>query len=522
MKIVTAAQMSALEHAAEAQGVSLDGLMENAGRAVAEAARRELGPQVIGARVLALIGPGNNGADGLVAARHLARWGAAVTAYIITRRPDPDPKQELAQRAGVNIQWAGQDPGLPLLERRLGQCRLVIDAVLGTGRSRPLEGVVKDILGRLDARRRSPSRPFLLALDLPTGLNADTGQMDPACPAADLTLALGFPKVGLLAFPGAAKVGRLQVADIGLPPGLPGEQEILLEMLTDGWASGALPARPLNSHKGAYGHVLAVAGSRNYVGAAVLASQAAARTGAGLVTLAAPERVDAIAAAKLTEVIHLPLPEDSDGRIHADAAASLQGQARRFNARLVGCGLGVSEGTARFVENLLLDRQGETLPTVVDADGLNNLARLPNWRQRITRPLVLTPHPGEMSTLTGLPTPHIQADRVKVARQWAAQWNAVLVLKGAHTVVADPGGLVRVSPFANPGLASGGTGDVLTGVIAALLAQGLGPFDAACLGVHLHGLAGELVRRELGDTGTLATDLVERLPLVIHRLRCPG
>ncbi|HLF03817.1 MAG TPA: NAD(P)H-hydrate dehydratase [Dehalococcoidia bacterium] len=519
MKIVTAAQMSSLERAAQRRGVSLDGLMEQAGLAVAQAARRELG-QVAGARVLALIGPGNNGADGLVAARHLARWGAQVTAYIVTRRPDPDPKQALARQYGVEVAWAAQDPGLAGLDRMLApNCRLVIDAVLGTGRSRPLDGVVREVLARLEAMRSMPQRPLVLALDLPSGLNADTGQVDPACPTADLTMALGFPKVGLLTFPGASRVGRLEVADIGLPPGLEEEDEIALELLTDSWASRSLPARPLNSHKGTFGHVLAVAGSRNYVGAACLACQAAVRAGAGLVTLAAPESVDAIAAGKLTEVIHLPLPEDQEGRIHPDAAPLIRDQISRYTTLLVGCGLGWSKGTTQFIDRLLLADPPLTLPTVVDADGLNNLARLPDWWRRLGGPTVLTPHPGEMATLTRLPTLEVQQDRVAVARQWAARWNVVVALKGAHTAVAEPGGLVRLAPFANPGLASGGTGDVLTGVIAALLAQGMIAHDAASLGVYLHGLAAEAVGRRLGDTGAIASDLLEELPRTIHRLR---
>ncbi len=522
MKIVTAAQMAALERAAQRRGVSADALMEQAGLAVAQAARRELGP-VAGARVVVLVGPGNNGADGLVAARHLSRWGAQVTAYVVTRRPDPDPKQALARQFGVMVQWAAQDPGLAALDRLLGPgCRLVIDAVLGTGRSRPLEGAMREVMSRLEARRGDPRRPLVLALDLPTGLDADTGQADPACPAADVTVSLGFPKAGLLTFPGAAQVGRLEVADIGLPAGMEEEAEIPLELLTRPWASSALPQRPLNSHKGTFGHVLAVVGSRNYVGAAYLACQAAIRSGAGLVTLAAPESTDAIAAVKLTEVIHLPLPEDREGCVHPDAAPLLREQISRYTVLLTGCGLGCTDGTAQFIQRLLLAGPPLALPTVVDADGLNNLARLPQWWQRLGGPVVLTPHPGEMATLTGLTTAQVQQDRVAVARQWAARWNVVLVLKGAHTVIAQPDGLVRVSPFANPGLASGGTGDVLTGVIAALLAQGLPAAGAACLGVYVHGLAAEAVTRRLGDTGAIASDLLEELPRAILSLRRPA
>jgi NAD(P)H-hydrate epimerase len=359
----------------------------------------------------------------------------------------------------------------------------------------------------------------ILALDLPTGLNADTGKVDPACLTADVTVALGFPKVGLVTFPGAERVGQMVVADIGLPASMAEEEGIDLELLTPAWVSQHLPSRPLNSHKGTFGHVLVVAGSRTYVGAAYLASQSAVRAGAGLVTLATPQSVYPIAATKLTEVIHLPLPEDDEGRIHPDGAQLIQDNLSRYNCLVVGCGMGWSDGTTAFLQRLLLSGPQLPVPMVIDADGLNNLSRLPNWWQRLGGPAVLTPHPGEMATLTGVSTQEIQEDRVTAARQWATKWNVTVVLKGAHTVIAEPGGLVHVSPFANPGLASGGTGDVLTGIIGGLMAQGLSPYLAACCGVYLHGWAGVSVIKQKGNTGTVASDLIEVLPETINWVR---
>ena len=612
-KVVTAAQMIALEQASERSGTSTDTLMEQAGLAVAAVARERLGRQprgFAGADILVLVGPGNNGADGLVAARHLRRWGAEVTAYLVARRPDPalesklkpepgpepnpnpnpdsnqnlnpDPRSKLesARRYGVSILAADEDHGLAALDHRLRRSRLVIDAVLGTGRSRPLTGLVREVMLRLQALRLNSgksesNRPLVLALDLPTGLDADTGAVDSACPAADVTLALGFPKAGLLAFPGVEHVGELLTLDIGLPPGL-GEADIPLELLTPDWVGRCLPERPLNSHKGTFGHLLVVAGSRNYVGAACLVSLAAARTGAGLVTLAAPESVYPIAAAQLTEIIHLPLPEDDSGRLHPDAAGTVRELLPRYSCLAVGSGMGWSAGTTAFLERLLLDEPPSStsgaastasltaaaaesprstqvaaqvtaqvaIPTVIDADGLNNLSRLPNWWQRRSGPLALTPHPGEMATLTGQTTAAVQQDRVAAARRWAAFWQAVVVLKGACTAIANPGraapdgfeperagpnrgepdlaaleGLVRLSPFANPGLASGGTGDVLTGIIGGLLAQGLSPFDAASCGVYLHGLAAETLTARRGNAGILASDLIDCLPQTIMQIR---
>ena len=518
MKIVTAAQMAALEQASERRGVDTDTLMEAAGLRVAESAREEWAG-VAGAPVLVLVGPGNNGADGLVAARHLRRWGAEVTTYVVAERPELDPKMGLARSYGVDVLRSADDPGLQELRRSLSRCRLVIDAVLGTGRARPLEGTVKEALSCLKARRLGTTPPLLLALDLPTGLDSDTGEVDPACPRADLTVALGLPKLGLLSFPGADHVGRLKVVDIGLPPDLEEAQGISQELLTPHWVSRRLPCRPLDSHKGTFGHALVVAGSRNYVGAAFLACQSAVRVGAGLVTLATPQSVYSIAAGKLTEVIHLPLPEDPEGRVHPDAAKLIRPVLDRYTCLLVGCGMGWSSGTGEFLEHLLLVEPRPGLPLVVDADGLNNLSRHAQWWQRLECPAVVTPHPGEMATLTGVSTLEVQRDRLETARHWASHWGVTVCLKGAYTVIAASAGPAQVSPFANPALASGGTGEVLTGIIVGLMAQGLSPADATGCGVYLHGQAAESVREELGDAGTVASDLIDRLPGTMRLLR---
>ena len=524
MKVVTAAQMAAIEQAADRSGVTLDTLMEHAGLAVAQAARDRLGG-VAGARVVILVGPGNNGADGLVVARHLRRWGAEVACCLLTQRPEHDPKLGLAREYGVQILVS---PDGDTLQRLLRRSRLVIDAVLGTGRSRPLSGPVRDAMLTLQRLRPQPGHselveepPLLLALDLPTGLNPDTGEVDPACPHFHTTLALGYPKAGLLRFPGAEHTGRLRVLDIGIPPGLPEERAVDVEMLTPRWAASQLPQRPLDSHKGTYGHALVVAGSRHYVGAAWLASQASVRTGAGLTTLASPEGVYPIAAAKGAEAIHLPLPQDDAGRIHPSAAAVIRQSERRFTSVLAGCGMGWSEGTAEFLQRLLHESQDRLagVPILIDADGLNNLSAIENWPSQVNGPLVLTPHPGEMSTLTGIPVGHIQADREGIAREWAGRWGATLVLKGAHTVIASPGEPILIAPFANPGLATGGTGDVLSGVIVSLLAQGLPPPVAAAAGVYLHAAAGQSVTNRIGQTGLAASDLLDALPPVIAALR---
>ncbi len=511
--------MLSLEQESDRRGVSADTLMETAGLAVAQYVRQRLGGAAA-ARVVILVGPGNNGADGLVAGRRLRSWGADVTACLLTRRPEVDPKLESARDHGVVVLDLASSEGMAAYDRILARGHVVIDAILGTGRSRPLEGVVREALLRVAEVRRGNRGPLLLALDLPTGLDADSGMVDAATPAMDATLALGFPKCGLLAFPGAGRVGELVTLGIGLPDGL-GQGDIGLELLTREWVASQLPPRPLDSHKGTYGHLLVVAGSRNYVGAACLVARAAHRAGAGLVTLATPRSVYPIVAAQLTETIHLPLPEGEDGHLHPDAAPVVREALHRYDAMAVGSGMGQSQGVAHFMERLLLAGDKPNLPVLVDADGLNCLARLGKWWRQPRGPLVLTPHPGEMATLTGMSTAEVQRDRVGIAREWAAQWNATVVLKGAFTAIAEPAAnaageqnesLVRLSPFANPGLASGGTGDVLTGIIGSLLAQGMDPFDAASCGVYLHGLAAESVTTQRGVVGLLASEVADAVP----------
>ena len=515
MKIVTAVQMRAIEARSEESGVSTDSLMENAGLAVARVARRVVG-SIVGAKVVVLIGPGNNGGDGLVTARHLQRWGARVTAYLCRDREADDSKLTDAKDAGVRIVHASDDSHLVGLKAALGSAHLVVDAILGTGRARPISGVLESILKSISVVRAAKSDSCLLAVDLTTGLNCDTGEVDPACVAPDVTVALGYPKRGHIGFPGASFTGRLEVADIGLPSGLDGD--VRLGLMTNEWARSALPERPPDSHKGTFGKAMIVAGSRNFLGAAYLAAVAAGRVGAGLVTIAMPESLVSSVAPKAVEPTFLPLPESSAGVVSADGASAILESLDGYSALLVGCGLGQAEETRRMVEELLLS--GAHLPpTVVDADGLNTLARKPEWWERWPSRAVLTPHPGEMSRLTGGPVGHSRLDS---ALEAAARWNKTVVLKGAHTVVAHPDGTAMLSPFANPALATAGTGDVLAGAIVGLLAQGASLGDAAQLGVYLHALAGERVCGEIGNTGVLASDLLPALPRTIRDLRGGG
>jgi NAD(P)H-hydrate epimerase len=525
MKLVTVDLMRGLEGDSEAHGVTVPMLMENAGLAVAQEVWLLLGT-VADRAVLVLVGPGNNGGDGLVAARHLHDWGAKVEVYLLKPRDaENDDVYRRIVELGVPLRTAGDDPGFAALEEGLSRAEVVVDALLGTGSAsakRPIEGDLAEILRRLAAARDKPLPLQILAVDLPTGVDGDSGAADPLCVAADVTVALGHSKVGLHTLPAAGYTGRVEVVDIGIPPAL--SRDLPLELMTDAWARALLPERPPAANKGTFGKVLVVAGSINYVGAASLACSAAGRVGAGLVTLACPQTIYPIMAAKLVEPTFLPL-SDQEGFLTAEATHPvLQALSQGYKALLVGPGLGQSAYVRAFVRQLLpaLPPEGPAgvrlRAVIIDADGLNALAGADAWWEGLSVPIIVTPHPGEMSRLTGLPVADIQADRLGIALRQAARWGATVILKGAHTIVTAPDGRARISPFANPALASGGTGDVLAGAVAGLVAQALDPFDAAALGVYLHGRAAEKVRPELGEAGLLASDLLPNLPLMIKEI----
>jgi hydroxyethylthiazole kinase-like uncharacterized protein yjeF len=510
LKIVTVAEMRAIEQQAAEVGLPSEVLMENAGLAVAQHTRAWLG-SVLGRHFLVLVGPGNNGGDGLVVARHLQDWGASVAIYSPSPRADSDVNLQLCRHREVDVLDSGSS-----LDTLLASTEVVVDAFFGTGSSRPLDGAFKEALLRIEESRARNRNLKVIALDLPSGLNADTGAVDDACVAADLTVTLGYPKHGLFLFPGAGMLGRLVVADIGIPPELCGH--VTTEVITKEKVGAILPRRPPDANKGTFGRVLVCGGSVNYIGAMYLACEAALRVGAGLVTLATPKSLQSILAAKLTEATYAPLPESEPGVVAEDAIEGLRPFLANADVLLVGCGLGQSEAALAFMKSLM--RETSRLPSLVlDADALNLLAKIPQWWQKLPGDAILTPHPGEMSRLTGLSVAEVQSRRLKVARDSAMSWQKTVVLKGAGTVVAGPDGTASLSPSNNPGLASGGTGDVLAGAIAGLAAQGVSLRDAAVAGVFVHSQAGEMARQELGDAGMLASDLLPLLPATIKNIK---
>jgi hydroxyethylthiazole kinase-like uncharacterized protein yjeF len=516
VKIVTAEQMRQIDRECLRRGITTGTLMENAGMAVAEEVKACL-DGLKDRHIVCLAGGGNNGGDGLVAARYLYDWGAKVDVYLAANRPSDDANLKLVQEHGISCIAAGEDKDLKKLDGLLMNVDAIIDGLLGTGKMRPLEGVFEQTLEKA-TRAQQERGAKIIAIDLPSGMDADSGEIDPACPHADITVTLAFPKLGLFNFPGAERAGKLKIADIGIPESL--AEAITTELMTESWARTVLPRRPLNANKGTFGRVLVTAGSLNYIGAAGLACQGAQRVGAGLVTLATAASLQPILAAKLTEVTYLPLPEAQRGFISAEAGDIITRQTSQYDTLLMGCGLGQDPSTVELISSLILEKK---LPLpVLDADAINILSKIPEWWQWLTDDAILTPHPGEMARLCGLSIDEIQSDRLGITRRFAAEWHQTIVLKGAYTVITTADGRCRVSPFANPGLASAGTGDVLAGIIAGLVAQGLTPFDAASLGVYLHGRAGETVKEKIGDAGMIASDLLPVLPLAIKQLKDGG
>jgi ADP-dependent NAD(P)H-hydrate dehydratase / NAD(P)H-hydrate epimerase len=522
-KIVSTAQMREIEAAADASGLSYAQLMQNAGRAAAERAKAMLAAlAVTEPKVTVLVGPGNNGGDALVTGLLLSRETDAKVRFYLTRtRGDEDENWAAVRDSGTFVALADDDQRFRVLTNLVASAALVIDGLYGIGTKPPLRPDAAPLLRAVRAALReyrgettqydaflstpdSPPmrrgfRPRVLALDCPSGIDCDTGAADNNTIPADETITFIAAKTGLLSFPAAAYVGRLVTTGLGVPPGTSHLRAAQARLASGLEASEALPARPLDGHKGTFGRVLVVGGSEGYIGAPLLAGRAAYRVGAGLVQLAVPESHLAHAAS-FAEAVWLPL---GHGESAGAAAASAQ-------AVLIGPGLSSSDDAAAVLQAVLA--MGDALPALVlDADALNVIASGKVSMADVPPDAVLTPHPGEMARLLGKTTDEINADRIEITRSAAQTWGKIVVLKGAHTVTASPSGEVVVSPFRQPALAKAGTGDVLAGMIAGLAAQGTEPFTAAWLGVYVHGLAGTITAERSSARSVIASDVLDAL-----------
>jgi hydroxyethylthiazole kinase-like uncharacterized protein yjeF len=504
VRLVGSAEMRAIDRAAiEGVGIPSLTLMERAGRAVADAALQLAAPE---GRIVVVCGGGNNGGDGYVAARLLRGAGrdARVLALVPVERLSQDARvvREQAQRAGVAVDDVGE---LAPVQAGLGD--VVIDAIFGTGLARPPEGAFAGAIARIEAARVAGAR--VVAVDVPSGLSADTGRPLGACVRADRTVTFEFQKRGLVLVPGAVLAGEVVIAPIGIPAEAALRVPAACELLTEAEARLLVPVRPRDAHKGDAGRLLVVAGSAGKTGAAHLALTGALRGGVGLVTLAARAEVMPLALAGRPEAMSAIIPGEGPlGRADLQVLLSI---AREVDAIALGPGIPRGGETAELVRALL---ERARKPAVVDADGLNALAEAPGALAGLGIPLLLTPHPGEMARLCGTATGAVQADRIGIAAAKAREWNATVVLKGARTVVADPEGPPAVIPTGNPGLATGGTGDVLAGLCGALLAGGLPPPAAGRVAAYVHGRAGDLAARRFGERGLVAGDLGEAIGAV--------
>ncbi|MGE5397134.1 MAG: NAD(P)H-hydrate dehydratase [Chitinophagales bacterium] len=511
MRIVNAEEMKTVDRrASEEYGIPSIILMENAGLRVVEVAENLL-EKCPGRRVLVVAGKGNNGGDGLVVARHMINSGASVSIMLLghpdemTR--DTRANYEILDKMNAKMGSLLERDGLNELMLAVLNCDLIIDAMYGIS--------FHGSLGELDSkvvRIINWAKKPVIAVDIPSGVEADTGRVLGEAIKATWTVTLAAPKMGLLVDPGQSYTGTLTVADISIPGLLLNSPEIKNNLITEDLLKQLLVARPVESHKGTYGHVLVVGGSTGLTGAVVLSASSALTSGAGLVTAAVPESLLPIIENQVAEVMTAPLNETIQKAIALEALPAIENLLGTVSVCAIGPGMS-RYSEAHAILRAILEKSG--IPVVIDADGLNALAEDINIVKNRQIPIVLTPHPGEMARLLGKSIEEVQAKRLELARNAAQEWGVTVVLKGARTIVAWPNGETYLNVTGNPAMATAGSGDVLTGIIAGLIAQGVRPNLAACAGVYLHGRAGDYSKERLGERGTVAGDLVRCLPEVL-------
>jgi len=524
MKVLTAEQVRALDKRA-IEEFHIPGilLMESAALRVVASIETKF-PLASDPYIVVVCGKGNNGGDGLAVARHLSARGYRVAVNLVA---DPDT---LAGDAAVNYALLKAFPvptatitedNLTYHVEQITKATFIVDALFGTGFKGPVRGISEQVIDSINTINRR-----VLAIDIPSGLDADSGATTGACIRADWTVTFAAPKIGLLLFPGTQQAGSIEVASIGMPPQILEESSAQCAWLTADIVQKWLPARTRarDANKGSYGHVALFAGGYGYLGAAQIASEAAARTGSGLVTLATSESALAALQTRLNPVIITQaLPATDKGTIALSALKQALEIGVKCKTGAIGPGLSIAhcDETAEFARSFIRDFP---YPLVVDADGIVALAQSPDRGAALaaarTAPTILTPHPGEMAKLLGTSTGIIQSDRPGAALRAAREYNAVVVLKGDRSLIASPDGTWYINSTGNPGMATGGSGDALTGIIAGLLAQGLPALEAAASGVFLHGLAGDCAVRNRGAReGLIATDLIESLADAYSALR---
>ncbi|NQU41662.1 NAD(P)H-hydrate dehydratase [bacterium] len=500
LKLVTAEEMRHIDETTiRDRGIGGLELMERAGQAIAATVLERFSPRQVGI----VTGKGNNAGDGLVVARLVSEAGVSVKVVMLT------DGQNLSEGGRVNFERLPENVEIihreqvPRLTEVFAGCEVVIDAILGTGVRGPVTGTMGEAIGVIN----SLDIP-IVAIDIPSGLQTDDGLTEGACVQANLTITVGLPKRGLILGKGKEMAGEIVVADIGFPDDLSESDEIRLHLLTEDDVISALPFRPLDGHKGTFGSLLVLAGSAGMSGAAYLTIATALRSGCGMVFAALPAEIERIVAARIVEAVKVPIEGSGGSHLTHQCWEELERFFGKVNAIALGPGIGTHPDTARLVDELVCVES----PMVIDADGLNCLEEKALYLTERKAPTILTPHPGEMARLLGISVEEVQADRIETARRLAREAEVVVVLKGAGTVVASADGRAWINPTGNDGMAKGGSGDVLTGLIGGLLAQGCPALEAACAGVYIHGVAGDLAAVEIGTRGMVAGDIVARIP----------
>jgi hydroxyethylthiazole kinase-like uncharacterized protein yjeF len=513
MKVATAEQMQELDRKGiEAYRIPGIVLMENAGRGAVEVISNTY-PDIQKMRVAIIAGKGNNGGDGFVIARYLLNRGTPVKVFLLADpkvlRGDAETNFQIFSRMKGEIFPIPSSKDYQKVKKELEKFDLLVDAIFGTGLDAEVRGYYREVIDHLNTIRKP-----IVAVDIPSGLHADTGKPLGKAVRASLTVTFGLPKVGHLISPGADYVGTLKVVDIGLPRRLLEDEKIQTHLLEGKEVSGWLSrSRRPDSHKGDYGHLLVIAGSVGKTGAAAMACEAALRIGAGLVTLAIPKSLNPIMEIKLTEVMTEPLPETPKQTLSLRAFNSIVRLSRNKQAVIIGPGVGTFKETQSLLLKLIKTLD---LPIILDADGLTALAAQAKTLPIPNRSLILTPHPGEMARLIRSTPKEVQENRIGISRSFAQTNHLHLVLKGYRTLIATPKGEIFINPTGNPGMASGGTGDVLTGMIGGLICQGLDILRSLQIAVYLHGLSGDEAARELGEESLIATDIIRKIPALFR------
>ena len=508
MYLVTASEMQQMDRQTiQSFGIPGRVLMENAGRG----ATRVLFDQfddIINKNIGVIAGHGNNGGDGFVIARYLAQKSSNVTVYLLTEstRVKGDAEANLKLLAPLNVPVVEIPDEQSFLAHKTGLLHqeIWIDALLGTGLKSDVKGYFKKIIEFINTHGKP-----VFSVDIPSGLNSDTGQVCGACIRAQATATFAFAKTGHMLFPGAEYTGYLEIIDIGIPDHIAKNIRPKQHLLTPERIRTAFRPRNPDAHKGTTGHVLVVSGSTGKTGAAAMTAMSAMRAGAGLVTLAIPESLNPVLETQVLEAMTYPLPETENGIIGESSFNKIMDLLSGKKCLAIGPGLGEAAETKKLVHRIIKE---SPVTIVIDADGLNNLAGSTEILKKAKAPLILTPHPGEMARLMDSTAGSVQKDRITCARKFAEKFNVHIILKGAKTIIAHPEGNIFINPTGNPGMASGGMGDVLTGIIAGLVAQGFSPESAAHTGVYLHGAAADMLAETIGPFGYLSSEVMNAIP----------